>query len=379
MEDGFRAAMPVARQWAYLDHAAVAPLPAVGLQAIQRWCLEATEQGDVAWPRWNEEVERVRTRAAKLLNAQPDEIALVPSTTAGINLVADGFPWREGDNVVTLENEFPSNLYPWLNLARRGVETRQVQVKQGRVDLEEIARACDARTRLISASWVGYASGWRLDVAALAELAHRRGALLMLDAIQGLGVFSLDVEAAKVDFAAADGHKWLLGPEGAGIFFVRRDLLEFLNPLGVGWHSAERPFDFSSRPFVLRKQAARYEGGTRNTPGFLALGASLGLLEQQGYGAADSRIADRVLSLAEETVGRIVAAGGKLRYARQAGFDSGIVTFDWPGYDPAEVRKRCLQAGVVLSCRGGGVRVSLHGYNNQDDIRRLLESLPPPR
>jgi cysteine desulfurase / selenocysteine lyase len=376
MSTSFRDAMPVSQRWAYLDHAAVAPLPLVAQEAIAEWSREAAEQGDVAWPRWNQAVEAVRTRAAKLVNARSDEIGLVPSTTAGISLVADGFPWREGDNVVTLENEFPSNLYPWLNLARRGVETRKVRVERGRVDLDRIAQACDSRTRLVSASWVGYASGWRLDVAALAELVHDRHALLMLDAIQGLGVFPLDVQAAGVDFAAADGHKWMLGPEGAGIVYIRHELLGMLQPLGVGWHSAERPYDFSSRPLVLRDQAARYEGGTRNTAGFLALGASLELLEQQGYSTHHSRIAERILELAAEAAHRIVAAGGRLCYDRQPGCDSGIVTFAWPGHDPAELRKRCLQAGVVLSCRGGGVRMSFHGYNNEDDLERLLNALP---
>ncbi len=135
----------------------------------------------------------VRHGVAKLLNAAPAEVALVPSTTAGIGFVAEGFPWRVGDNVVTLENEFPSNLYPWLNLADRGVETRRISCDRGRVDVTRLLSACDARTRIVSVSWVGYASGWRLNVGELAERVHRQGALLMLDAIQGLGVFPLDV------------------------------------------------------------------------------------------------------------------------------------------------------------------------------------------
>src|SRR5690606_37199505 len=133
--------------------------------------------------------------------------------------VAEGFPWREGDNVVTLADEFPANLYPWMNLKSRGVEARLVPTDDGRVDLDRLNAACDDRTRIVSVSWVGFASGWRNDVAAVAEIAHRRGAYFFLDAIQGLGAFPIDARAAGVDFLAADGHKWMLGPEGAGVFY----------------------------------------------------------------------------------------------------------------------------------------------------------------
>ena len=220
-----------------MDHAAVAPLPAPARDAVLQWSREAAEVGDVAWPRWAERVEEVRRLCAALIGADEDEIAFVPNTTAGISLVAEGLPWRAGDNVVTLANEFPSNLYPWMNLGDRGVETRRVEAPQGRVEVDQILERCDARTRLISVSWVGYASGWRMDLAELVERAHQRGILVFLDAIQGLGVFPMDVRQTPVDFLAADGHKWMLGPEGAGIFYVRREHLQRLRPIGVGWNS----------------------------------------------------------------------------------------------------------------------------------------------
>ena len=185
----FRQFMPITRRWVYLDHSAVAPLPAPGARAMVNWSQEATSQGDTVWPQWYRRLGEVRQRQASMLNAGLEEIALVPSTTSGIGLVAEGYPWRAGENVVTLENEFPSNLYPWMNLADRGVQTRCVAVPGGHVDLNRIAEACDVHTRIVAVSWVGYASGWRVDVAELARLAHDHGALLLVDAIQGLGVF----------------------------------------------------------------------------------------------------------------------------------------------------------------------------------------------
>ncbi len=280
--DYFRRQMPIARQWAYFDHAAVAPLSGPAHECLAQWATDATTNGSAHYPAWTRQVEHLRTLAADMIGAAPEEIALVGNTTAGINLVAEGFPWKPGDNVVIREDEFPSNQYPWLHLADRGVETRRIPTSGGRLDLDRLAAACDHRTRIVSLSWVAYASGWRHDLDQLAELVHARGALLFLDAIQGLGVFPLDVRATPVDFLAADGHKWLLGPEGAGIFFTRREHLNLLRPVGVGWNSVRHQHDFSRIELVFKDTAARYEGGSQNVAGLSALGASLELLNRFG-------------------------------------------------------------------------------------------------
>ncbi|HEV3138624.1 MAG TPA: aminotransferase class V-fold PLP-dependent enzyme, partial [Pirellulales bacterium] len=355
----------------YFDHSAVAPLPARSRQAITAWVQQAADEGDTCWPAWSRRVEEARTLAARLLNAEPSEVALVHSTTEGIGLVAEGFPWREGDNVVTLANEFPSNLYPWMNLASRGVETRQVVPKQGKVDLNDLAAACDARTRIVSVSWVGYVSGWRCDLNDLVELAHRRGALLFVDAIQGLGVFPLDVKAAPIDFLAADGHKWLLGPEGAGLFYLRREHLDLLRPLGVGWHSVEHASDYSHIELKLKPSAARYEGGTQNMVGFIGLAESLKLLLDLGTAA----IAKRLLEITDRACERLQNAGAVIESPREGDHRSGIVSFELSGHNSLQVKHRCLAAGVVLSARGGKLRISPHAYADEEDIERLIRAL----
>ena len=375
MAGRFRSEMPVCQRWVYLDHAAVAPLPSSSRAAIETWLTEATEQGDVLWPNWAEHVENVRRQFATLVNAEASEIALIPNTTAGIHLVAEGFPWQSGENVVVLANEFPSNLYPWMNLAARGVEARQVQVDGGRVDIQRIADACDERTRIVSASWVGYASGWRLDVKQLAELCHRRGVLFFLDAIQGLGVFPLDVRDSNVDFFAADGHKWLLGPEGAGVFYCKREHLALLRPLGVGWNSVKHASDYNRIELNLRDEARRYEGGSQNMVGMIGLGASLKLLQELGVSPRESPIAERVLAVTDYACARLQEIGAKLLSPRQQQHSSGIVTFTLPGHDPQRVRSALQDAGIVARCRGGGVRVSPHGYATAGDIDRTVATL----
>lgn len=365
-----RRLMPSAGKWTYFDHAAVAPLSAPARAAMTAWADDLATNGAANWPQWAAQLEHVRRRGAQLLHADPSEIALVTNTTAGINLVAEGLPWRKGDNVVAPADEFPSNLYPWMNLASRGVELRRVE-SNGGDPLAAIRAACDARTRLVTASWVGFASGWRHDVDALAEAVHERGALLFLDAIQGLGVFPLDVRQTPVDFLAADGHKWLLGPEGAGLFFTRREHLDLLRPVGIGWNSVVQSHDFSRIELDLKPAASRFEGGSYNMPGLLALGASLELLAP--YPLVER--SQRVLELTSLLCDRLVAIGARVAGCREPAHASGIVSFELPGRPSPELRRRCRERQVIVSCREGRVRVSPHVYNTEDDVERLIEAL----
>jgi selenocysteine lyase/cysteine desulfurase len=367
----FRRQMPVAQRWAYFDHAAVAPLSGPAQQAIVDWSQQAVWSGDVDWLTWSQQVQGLRALVAAMIHSQPEEIALTHNTTAGINLVAEGFPWQPGDNVVTLADEFPTNQYPWLQLADRGVETRRVPVDAGRADPDRLTAACDQRTRVVSVSWVGYGSGWRNDLPRLAQIAHAHGALLLVDAIQALGVFPLDVRATPIDFLAADGHKWMLGPEGAGVFYLRREHLDRLCPRGIGWNSVVGAHDFSRIELDLKPTAERYEGGSQNMVGMIALKASLELLAEFGQEA----LSRRVLEITDLACERLIASGAVIHSDRRPPHRSGIVSFELPGRDPLAVRRRCLEQGVVLSCRAGRLRISPHAYNDQSDIERLAQSL----
>ncbi len=366
-----RALMPVAKKWAYFDHAAVAPISGPASEALDVWRREAVEEGDTIWPHWAHRLAEARSAAAELIGASPDDIALVPNTTTGINLVAEGVDWRSGDNVVTLDDEFPANVYPWLHLESRGVETRRIPTDNGQVDLDQLAAACDSHTRVVSVSWVGYANGCRRDLTAIGKIAHEHDAIFLVDAIQALGVFPLDVEKTTIDCLAADGHKWLLGPEGAGIAYFRRECLERLHPIGVGWNSVVHASDFSRIELDIKKTAARYEGGSYNMAGFLALGASIELLNSLGT----DNLAAAILDITAQASDRLVDLGAVVQSPWQTEMRSGIVSFALPGVDPLQVRKHCLSKGVVLNSRAGLLRISAHAYNNGDDVDRLVDSL----
>lgn len=378
----FRREMPIAQRWAYFDHAAVGPLPARTSAAVQHWAEHASLDGDVRWPEWAATASRLRHLASQLLHGIPDEIALVPNTTFGINVVANSFPWRSGDNLVVLENEFPSNMLPWLALADRSIEIRKVPVApDGSVSIDRIRGAMDRSTRLVSLSWVGYATGHRLDLAKVCSMVHEAGALLFVDAIQGLGVFPLDTRSIPIDFAAADGHKWMLGPEGAGILYVRQSNLELLRPMMMGWGSIESSHEFKSDGAVYKQNASRYEGGSANHVGQIGFASSLGLLLELGCHQPEGRLAKGVLEAAEWARSELLRSGAALTFGRPhrgeslEATGSGIVSFDILGHDPYAIRKFLMDAGVVVSVRHGHLRIALHAYNTIEDIERLGQAL----
>lgn len=370
--DALRAAeFPVARRWAYFDHAALGPLPRRAGEAIRRWAVEHEDHGVVGWPEQDRKLEATRTRLARLLNADLDELAFVANTTQGIGLIAEGFPWREGDNVVSAAEEYPSNVYPWLNLADRGVSLRTVPVRDGRIWVEDLDAAIDARTRVLAISHVAYASGFRNDLEALVALCRGRGVALFVDVIQGLGPFTVDVKRTPIDFLASNGQKWLLGPEGTGFLYVRREWFDRLRVLNVGSHSVVGSFYADPSQIVLRPDARRWEGGARNTAGLHALGASLELLLEIGPSAVSARILDRAEAVRE----RAASAGWAVHGSSRPADRSGIVSITRAGVDPDAFARTMRERGVVVSSRAGRVRISPHVYTNADDLDRLGEGL----
>jgi len=358
---------PVAESWAYFDHAAVAPIPRRAGALFRDWALEQESNGLVHWPRWGEKIEAARGGLARLIGAEVDEIAFIPNTTHGISLIAEGFPWKPGDTVVTAAEEFPSNLYPWMNLAHRGVSVRMVPSRDGRIERESIEAAVDESTRVLTLSHVEFASGFRHDLDALSAFCRARGIAFFVDAIQGLGPHCIDVRRTPVDFLAADGHKWLLGPEGAGFLFVRRDWIERLHPIGVGWHSVVGSYNASEPDFRLKPNASRWEGGSFNMAGLLAFGASLSLFLELGPEEVSRRILDRADRVREIALDSGWSIHGPTRPEER----SAIVSIERPGTDPNTAARMLRDSRIVVSSRRGRLRISPHMYNNEKDLDRL--------
>jgi cysteine desulfurase / selenocysteine lyase len=366
------AEFPVARRWAYFDHAAVAPLPRRSGDVLRAWTADQENNGVLAWADNERRLEAIRDRAAALVNAHRDEIAFINSTTHGIGLIAEGFPWREGDTVVTAADEYPSNLYPWMNLESRGVGLRQVPSRDGRIWLEDLDAAIDRSTRMLAISHVEFATGFRNDLDSLADLCRARGVALFVDAIQGLGPFQIDVQRTPIDFLAADGHKWLLGPESSGLLYIRRDWIDRLRPIGVGWHSVVTSYNAPAAEFRLKPSAQRWEGGSFNMAGLLTFGASLDLFFEWGLDVVARRIADRAEAVRELSA----SAGWTIHGSPRPADRSAIVVLEREGVDPAASAVALRRDhGVVAACRRGRLRISPHVYNDGSDMERLRAGL----
>jgi cysteine desulfurase / selenocysteine lyase len=362
---------PVTRRWAFLDHAAVAPLTEPARLALVEWAQDIAANGIVNVDHWVQRVEQVRDSCARLLAVNAKEIAFVKNTSEGICFVAEGFPWRSGDNMVTAAEEYPSNLYPWMNLANRGVEVRSVPSRDRRLWPQDIFAAMDARTRLVSLSYVEYASGFRNDLVAIGEHCRQHGVYFFVDAIQGLGVLPLQASGLPVDFLSADGHKWLLGPEGAGIFWIRAELVDFLHNISVGWKSVVNAIDFANTHFRLRPHAGRWESGSLNVGGISALGASVDLLLAVGI----EEVECRVLGLTDYLCARLAAHGIEVYSSRRDQDRSGIVSFTVPASALRPCIDACRDAGIIINQRAGRLRASPHFYNSEEDMDRLVQTL----
>lgn len=365
----------VTTQGAYLNHASVAPLPRRAARRVADLARDISETGDRHWPDRNQEAERVRAQAARLLGARhPHEVAFVENTSAGLSLVARGLAWQPGDNVVGAACEFPSNVYPWLQLADRGVELRLVPERAGqtsrtcRIDPGELLARMDDRTRVLALSWVEYASGQRFDLAPLAAACQARGVLFVVDVIQGLGALTLDVEAAGVDVACGAAHKWLLGPEGVGLLYVSDRVTEAIRPTRGGWRSMRDQSAWGDFRLDWAAGAPRHESGTLNVLGIHALGGGLDLLLEAGPAAIERR----VLALAERAAAGLAGLGFQVVSPRGPGETSGIVAAVHPRRAAAELVERLAERRVFVTERAGRLRVSPHFYNTEDEIDLFL-------
>lgn len=362
-------------KWAYLDFAGVAPIPQLAVEAAtfaaEAQAVDAAESVDDT----DAAIEDLRGDLAAFVGAGSDEIAFVRNTTEGLAWVANGLGLGPGDRVVIAGEEFPSAVLPFANLASTGVQVDAVEPVGHGASLEAIAAAVESGRppALVAVSWVNFATGWRLDLAELVRICHARGALVCADIIQGVGAVPIDLGAMGVDFAAADGHKWLCSVEGQGFLYVARSALERLRVLEPGWNSLTHRGDWENLAWLPDPGARRLEGGTPTRVALAPLLASLHLLASTGV----ERIWARVDELADRLVTGLGAAGMTLVSSREPAHTSGIVTFRHPRLQPEAVQDLLRGRGIVVAApRAGGIRVSPHFVCNETDVDRLLEALP---
>ena len=371
--DEWQTEFPVTKSYIYMNHAGVAPLSRRVRNAMIGFVEDATVNGAVNVESWVETAEACRAVAAQLINANTTEVAFMKNTTQGILIAANGIDWREGDNVVTTAVEFPANVYPWWSLKERyGVETRMVSERNGSIYLDDIVDAIDERTRVVTISHVEFASGFRNNIKAIGEICQERDIWFVVDAIQSLGAIEVDVKSSHIDILAADGHKWLLAPEGAAIFYCTNDKLERLINTNVGWASVVNPRDFLNYDLTQKPDATRFEEGSYNSIGLYGLKAAIELLLEVGI----SNIETYVLELTAGLIKGLKAKGYHVITPEKDSDRSGIVVFESTRHTPAELYALLHKKNIITAERGSGVRVSPHFYNTESEIARLLETLP---
>lgn len=365
----WRHEFPVTKNLVYMNHAAVAPLPRRSAEAMQRMAQDALDYGALHYPDWMDAVDGVKRAAARLIHAEPAEIATVKNTSEGIATVALGLDWRPGDRIVAFREEFPANFYIWKKLEQwKGVRVEWLSCM---APLEEIDRAARG-ARLLSISFVQYLSGYRADLEAIGEICARHGVFFFVDAIQGLGAFPLDVRKARIHALSADGHKWLLGPEGCGILYIQRDVQDQIEPVEFGWTNVAGWQDYSSRDMTLRSDAGRYEPGTLNVIGCFGLRASIELLLEAGV----DNIAPHVLHLASLLAGWAKEKRYEVMFDPTPDHGSGIVSIRKEGVDARWLWTRLRDSGIIAAPRQGWLRLSPHFYLSPDDAAQAAELLP---
>ncbi|MGD8571140.1 MAG: aminotransferase class V-fold PLP-dependent enzyme [Gammaproteobacteria bacterium] len=357
----------------YLNHAAVSPWPANTSQAVCDFARQNSEQGSLQYPQWLETETRLRDDIRKLINApSKDDIALVKNTSEALSLVAYGIDWQPGDNVVITNQEFPSNRIVWESLKNRGVELRVANVSDwdNPSPEQQVIDQCDARTRLVSVSSVQYATGLKMQLATIGEHCHANDILFCVDAIQSVGAVDFDVQKIKADFAMADGHKWMLGPEGLAFFYCAGHVRDALNVTQYGWHMVEDMGNFDAKDWEPARSARRFECGSPNMLCIHALQASVSFILQVGIDYIEARIRQNTQRMLEQIQNHAQLQVLSPTHLEQL---AGIITFKRRDKSSAELFQQLKESHVFCAERGGGIRFSPHFYTTPEKIDHAIK------
>jgi cysteine desulfurase/selenocysteine lyase len=354
----------------YLNHAAVAPWPCRTELAVNAFCRENVTIGSKKYANWLQVENQLKKQLASLINAESvDEIALVKNTSEALSFVAYGLDWNAGDNVVTSDEEFPSNMIPWESLANQGVTVKKTTLKGLSDPTDALIQQIDHRTRLLTISSVQYASGLRVDLERLGQACQKNGVLFCIDAIQSIGAFPFDVQKYQADFVMADGHKWMLGPEGLAVFYCRLQALDKLKLTQFGWHMVEDMGNYDTPLWSTAKSARRFECGSPNMLSIHALSASIGLLLETGMDNVSANVIER----GQYVIDKVKQNDSLALLTNPDKNGNNIIVFKSSNDDTDKLFDYLTTHNVVCAKRGGGIRFSPHFYTPTDVIDRAFK------
>ncbi len=355
----------------YLNHAAVAPWPKRTVKAVSSFAEQNSIYGSQFYLQWLQKEKQCREQLKILLNApSADDIALVKNTSEALSFVAYGLAWQQGDNIVSSHEEFPSNRIPWQSLANQGVEFRQADLHSSLSPEEALFALADKNTRLLTISSIQFASGIRMDLEKIGAFCKKNDILFCIDAIQSLGCVQFDVQSCQADFVMADGHKWMFGPEGLGVFYTTPESRGKLKLTQYGWHMIADIHNYENKPWAIHPTAQRFECGSPNMLGIHAWSASLSLLLETGMDAIEQQVIDNIDYLIEK-----IQSSKKLRLlsSYENNLKSGIVTFKHQSTSNSFLFKTLSNEGVACALRGKGIRFSPHFYNSYQELGDAIE------
>lgn len=374
MNTRIRRLFPITEEYIYLNSAAVTPPPTVAIEALNEQLRDVQRHGSLNYRHWVGRKESCRRLLANLINARTEQIAFMRNTSDALSTVANGLKWNGGENIVTFQNEFPSNVYPWRRIRdRESVELRFCPERNGRIDLDEFVSLIDEKTRLVAISAVQYASGFRADLKRIGASARAVDALFVVDVIQATGVVPIDVETDLIDAAAGAGQKWLMTPEGIGYIYLSDRARARTEPTLVGWISVEQPEDYSNFEQKFKAGALPWETGTFVSALFYALEANLKLFIELGV----PEINQYLLGLGDFLCERLDKEKYEIVSSRLENEKSPIICIrNKKGVEAMELYKHLQRQKIIVAPRGDRLRVAPHIYNTTKEIEKLIAALP---
>lgn len=368
--DKFRNEFLITKKYAYFNHAAISPPSLMVDQAFEDVCSQYREHGVLCHEKWIERVREVRGLCAGLINAESDEIALIGNTSEGLSLIAQGLRLKPGDKVLLTEPEFPSNIYPWLNLREKGVDVLFIKRDNGRFNVRDVENALSPDVKIISVSSVDFITGFHCDLKAIGDLCKRKGILFCVDGIQGLGAIPVDVKECGIHFFSSGGYKWLLGMMGTGMLFISKEAQRFIRPVSVGWKSVKNDEDFLNISLDFKPDASCFEPGGLNIPGLHAFGVSIGLINEAGI----ENIKGKIFELNNLFFKGLCKRGYEVVTSMEDSERSGILSFK-PSGSAKGLCDFLRRRNVIVSDRAGLIRISPHFYNNEEDVKAFFDAI----